>query len=76
MGVWVTVPGLLLLYYLTNIVGVNPFLAGLVLLLPKVLDIVMHPYFGVLSDRQLAKRGNRRRMMLLGLLLGVAMFRS
>ena len=30
MGVWVTVPGLLLLYYLTNIVGVNPFLAGLV----------------------------------------------
>ncbi|MGB3673361.1 MAG: MFS transporter [Candidatus Nanopelagicales bacterium] len=74
MGVWVTVPGLLLLYYLTNIVGVNPFLAGLVLLLPKVLDIVMHPYFGVLSDRQLAKRGNRRRMMLLGLLLGVAMF--
>ncbi len=73
MGVWVTVPGLLLLFFLTNIVGVNPFVAGFVLLLPKLLDIVMHPYFGVLSDRQLAKRGNRRRMMLVGLLLGLAM---
>ena len=37
MGVWATVPGLLLLFYLTNIVGVSPFLAGLTLLLPKLL---------------------------------------
>ncbi len=73
MGVWVTVPGLLLLFFLTNIVGVNPFIAGLTLLLPKLLDIVMHPYLGVLSDRQLGKRGHRRRMMLFGLLLGFAM---
>lgn len=73
MGVWVTVPGLLLLFFLTNVVGVNPFLAGLTLLLPKLLDIVMHPWFGNLSDRQLAKRGNRRPMMYFGLLLGVAM---
>lgn len=73
MGVWATVPGLLLLFYLTNIVGVSPFLAGLTLLLPKLLDIVMHPWFGTLSDRQLAKRGNRRRMMYLGLFLGLFM---
>jgi GPH family glycoside/pentoside/hexuronide:cation symporter len=31
MGVWVTVPGLLLLYYLTNILGVSPALAGVAL---------------------------------------------
>ncbi len=73
MGVWVTVPGLLLLFFLTNVVGVNPFIAGLVLLLPKLLDIVMHPWFGSVSDRQLAKRGNRRMMMFFGLLLGLAM---
>ncbi len=73
MGVWVTVPGLLLLFYLTNVVGVNPFIAGLTLLLPKLLDIVLHPGFGSLSDRQLAKRGNRRGMMFFGLLLGIAM---
>ena len=73
MGVWVTVPGLLLLYYLTNVVGVDPFVAGLTLLLPKLLDIVMHPWFGTLSDRQLAKRGNRRIMMYFGLLLGLFM---
>lgn len=73
MGVWVTVPGLLLLFFLTNVVGVNPFIAGLVLLLPKLLDIVMHPWFGSVSDRQLAKRGNRRTMMFFGLLLGLAM---
>lgn len=46
MGVWVTVPGLLLLYFLTNTLGVSPFLAGLTLLLPKIIDIIVHPMLG------------------------------
>jgi GPH family glycoside/pentoside/hexuronide:cation symporter len=73
MGVWVTVPGLLLLYFLTHTLGVSPFLAGLTLLLPKIIDAVAHPFFGTLSDRQARRSGNRRGMLRWGLLLGVAM---
>ncbi|WP_026413088.1 MFS transporter [Actinomadura oligospora] len=73
MGVWVTVPGLLLLYFLTDALGVPAFLAGLALLLPKVVDIVVHPLLGSRSDREARRFGHRRRMMRTGLLLGVAM---
>ncbi|WP_110208771.1 MFS transporter [Nocardioides daejeonensis] len=73
MGVWVTVPGLLLLYFLTDIVGVAAGLAGLTLLVPKVVDVVVHPLIGSRSDRQARAWGHRRRMMLGGILLGLAM---
>ncbi|XRQ13647.1 MFS transporter [Actinomadura welshii] len=72
MGVWVTVPGLLLLYFMTHTLGVSPFLAGLTLLLPKVLDAIVHPWFGSVSDRQARRDGHRRRMLRWGLLLAIA----
>ncbi|MEV4515746.1 MFS transporter [Dactylosporangium sp. NPDC049525] len=72
MGVWVTVPGLLLLYFLTDVLAVPPLLAGFVLLAPKVLDVVLHPWVGRLSDADLARRGHRRRLMLAGCALAVA----
>ncbi|MGW5158000.1 MFS transporter [Nonomuraea wenchangensis] len=73
MGVWVTVPGLLLLYFLTHTLGVSPFLAGLTLLLPKIVDVVVHPLLGTLSDRQARRSGHRGGLLRWGLLLGVAM---
>ncbi|OKJ03363.1 MFS transporter [Kitasatospora sp. CB01950] len=73
MGVWVTVPGLLLLYFLTDVLGVPAALAGLALLLPKIVDIVVHPLLGSRSDRQARAHGHRRGMMRTGLLLGLAM---
>lgn len=73
MGVWVTVPGLLLLYFLTDVVGVAAALAGLTLLLPKVVDVVVHPMIGSRSDRQARRLGHRRRMMFGGVALGAAM---
>ncbi|WP_328894030.1 MFS transporter [Streptomyces sp. NBC_00236] len=73
MGIWVTVPGLLLLYFLTDVLGVPAFLAGLTLLLPKVVDIVVHPLLGSRSDREARRFGHRRRMMRTGVLLGGAM---
>jgi Na+/melibiose symporter-like transporter len=46
------VPGsILLLYYLTQIVGVRAGLAGLVLALPKVWDALVDPMFGGWVDR-------------------------
>jgi GPH family glycoside/pentoside/hexuronide:cation symporter len=73
MGIWVTVPGLLLLYFLTDVVGVAAGLAGLTLLLPKFVDVVVHPLIGTRSDRQARRLGHRRRMMRGGVLLGLAM---
>jgi glycoside/pentoside/hexuronide:cation symporter, GPH family len=73
MGVWVTVPGLLLLYFLTDVLGVPPTPAGLTLLLPKTVDIIVHPLLGSRSDREARRLGHRRRMMRAGVLLGVAM---
>ncbi|WP_030168909.1 MFS transporter [Spirillospora albida] len=73
MGVWVTVPGLLLLYFLTHTLGVPSFLAGLTLLLPKIVDAVVHPWLGTLSDRRARRTGHRRGMLAFGLLLGIAM---
>ncbi|MGW3498910.1 MFS transporter [Streptomyces sp. NPDC001020] len=72
MGMWVTVPGLLLLYFLTQTLGVPAFQAGLTLLLPKIIDVVVHPFLGSLSDRQARRRRHRRGMLRVGLLLTVA----
>lgn len=72
MGVWVTVPGLLLLYFLTDVLAVAPWLAGLALLLPKVADVLLHPWIGHRADVAQARRGDRRRLLLLGCALPVA----
>ncbi|MGB2570127.1 MFS transporter [Micromonospora citrea] len=72
MGVWVTVPGLLLLYFLTDVLAVTPWLAGLALLLPKVADVLLHPWIGHRCDVEQARRGDRRRLLLLGCVLPVA----
>ncbi|MFF3868748.1 MFS transporter [Micromonospora sp. NPDC001898] len=72
MGVWVTVPGLLLLYFLTDVLAVAPWLAGLTLLAPKVADVLLHPWVGHRCDVQQARRGDRRPLLLVGCLLPVA----
>ena len=59
MGVWVTVPGLLALYFLTDILGVSPLIAGFALLIPKIGDVILHPFVGHISDVSRSKRGHR-----------------
>lgn len=67
MGIYVTVPGLLLLYYLTNVCDVDAWLAGLTLLLPKVVDVVVHPFVGTVSDAARRRTGSRVRLLTLGM---------
>jgi Na+/melibiose symporter-like transporter len=69
-----TVPGLLLAYYLTNSLGVAAGVAALVLLVPKLWDVVFLPIVGNLSDRARATRGTRRPFLLAGGLLLPPMF--
>lgn len=59
-------PGLVLVYYLTDSLAVPALLAGAVVTLAKIWDIVIDPIVGVYSDREYAARGSRRRLMLLG----------
>ncbi|RAY15719.1 MFS transporter [Actinomadura craniellae] len=61
-GTFSTVPGLLLLYYLTNVLAVPAGVAGLVVFLPKAWDLVINPYVGRWSDRS----GTRRPWLLGG----------
>ncbi|MFJ8953040.1 MFS transporter [Streptomyces sp. NPDC102381] len=61
-----TLPGLLLLIYMTDALGVPPTLAGLVVAVPKLFDLVASPWFGAVSDREAARTGRRRRLMASG----------
>ncbi|MGA4543656.1 MFS transporter [Uniformispora flossi] len=67
-GIFGAVPGLLLLYYLTDVLGVTPLVAGVVVFLPKAWDAVANPYAGSLSDRTDHRWGPRRPWMLGGAL--------
>ena len=63
-----TVPGLLLLYYLTNVLGVKPALAGVVVFAPKAWDVLINPIVGRLSDRAVGRHGTRAPFLLVGAL--------
>ena len=61
MGVGVTPMTVLLLYYLTSVVGMRAAIAGLVLALPKIWDALVDPMLGGWTDRRatrLRKRGS------------------
>lgn len=73
-GIFVTVPGLVLLYYMTDTLGVAAGLAGLVVVVPKLLDLVLTPLAGRLSDRTVSRWGRRRPWMAVGGLLLPAAF--
>lgn len=59
-GTYGTVPGLLLMPYLTEVIGIKAALAGLVVFLPKAWDFVLNPVAGRISDRSTNPRGRRR----------------
>ncbi|GAB3277937.1 MFS transporter [Kineosporia babensis] len=65
-GSFGTVPGLMLLPYLTDTLGVAAALAGLIVFLPKAWDVVLNPIVGRISDRSTDPRGPRRPFLLLG----------
>jgi Na+/melibiose symporter-like transporter len=65
-GGFATLPGLVLTYYLTDSLGVAALVAGIVITAAKIWDVVIDPVVGALSDREFARRGSRRRPMLVG----------
>ena len=65
-GAFGTVPGLLLLPYLTDELGVAAALAGLIVFLPKAWDVILFPLVGRWSDQAAVRSGSRRSYVLWG----------
>lgn len=55
------------LIFLTDVVRLNPALAGTVILISKVYDAITDPLEGVISDRTRTKMGRRRPYLLAGI---------
>ncbi|WLQ66439.1 MFS transporter [Streptomyces glycanivorans] len=65
-GTFATVPGLILLYYLTDVLAVPAAVAGAAVFLPKAWDVLVNPLVGALSDRSRLRGGPRRPFLLIG----------
>ncbi|MDN4174622.1 MFS transporter [Nocardioides sp. SOB77] len=63
-GAFGTVPGLMLLPFLTDSLGIAAVLAGVIVFLPKAWDVVLNPIAGRVSDRSTDPRGPRRPFLL------------
>lgn len=65
-GTFGTVPGLLLLPYLTDTLGIAAVVAGFIVFVPKAWDVVLNPIVGRISDKFSSDRGRRRPFLLAG----------
>lgn len=65
-GAFGTVPGLMLLPFLTDTLGITAAVAGLVVFAPKAWDVLLNPVAGRISDRTVDPRGPRRPWLLRG----------
>lgn len=65
-GGFATLPGLVLVFYLTDTLGVPALAAGVVVSAAKVWDVLIDPAIGGLSDRSLHRTGSRHRVMVVG----------
>lgn len=58
-GASVTIISLLYLFFLTNVAGLQPILAGTVMLVGRVVDGLIDPFLGLLTDRTRTRWGRR-----------------
>ncbi len=64
----------LALYYLSTVLGLDPAVAGTLILVAKIYDIATDPLMGWLSDRTRSRWGRRRPWLLAGALVSAAAF--
>ncbi|PRB03230.1 MFS transporter [Microbacterium sp. MYb72] len=72
-GTYGTVPGLILMPFLTDLLGVEAAIAGMIVFAPKAWDFFLNPIAGRISDRSRHPHDRRRPFILrAGLLLALA----
>lgn len=59
-------PSLLLLYFFTVVLGIQPAVAGTLLFVAKVYDAILAPFVGTWTDRAQTRWGRRRPFMFVG----------
>lgn len=67
-GGFSTLPGLVLVFYLTDTLGVAAWAAGIVVTGAKIWDVLAAPVIGGISDTSRHRTGSRRRLMTIGAL--------
>src|SRR4051794_35699881 len=55
-----------MLFYCTQVLAIPPALAGIALLVPRLIDAFSDPLMGAISDRTRSPRGRRRFYLLIG----------
>ena len=74
-NIFIVTTGMYLLFFMTNVVGIAPALAGIMLLFPKLWDVVSDPIMGAISDVTHSRFGRRRPYLLYGAIpFGVVFF--
>jgi len=63
---FIVTTGMYLLFFMTNVLGINPALAGTMLLWPKLWDVISDPMMGAISDATRSRFGRRRVYLLYG----------
>lgn len=63
-GIYAVAPGILLMFYMTNILGISVGIATAATVLPKLVDLLVSPVVGGLSDRTFTRLGRRRPFIL------------
>ena len=58
--------GVIYFFFLTNIIGLQPVLAGAVTLISEIWDAISDPLMGMIGDRTKSKMGRRRPYILVG----------
>ena len=58
--------GVLYFFFLTNIIGLQPVMAGVVTLISEIWDAISDPLMGVIGDNTRCKMGRRRPYVLIG----------
>ncbi|WP_054123514.1 MFS transporter [Novosphingobium sp. AAP93] len=66
---FIVAPQLLLLFFMTEQLGIPPVWAGAALFVPKLWELVLDPVIGVWSDATSSRWGRRRPFLLAGLVL-------
>lgn len=68
-GIFSITPSVLLLYFMTDILGIAAGLAAIALAAPRFWDVVLDPLVGAVSDRTRSRWGRRRPYLFVGAIL-------